>query len=306
VIDAGALARPEELRAALARGLLLLDAAMGTRLIAAGLRLGPRGKGGDACLWNLTHPASVLAIHQSDAAAGAEVLLTNTFGANRRWLARVAGSATAAQVVEINRAAVALARQAAGAGPGADRFVVGDIGPSGAGGDAVEQAALLVGLGVDGLLLETHRLDQAEDTLEALDRAGVCRGRVPLLVSLLDWPEPPERALERLAGLRAEAVGVNCQDGMDAALRFAERLRPATRLPLIVMPAAGPPGRCASPRSFARAVPRLRALAPVAVGGCCGTRSAHLAAVRTAWYDTTVATRPRGAWPRDEEDPDPA
>jgi len=280
VSDAGANARPAALRAALGRGLLLLDAAMGTRLIAAGLRLGAEGADRDACFWNLTHPAAVLAVHRSDAAAGAEVLLTNTFGANRRWLRAVAGAAAAAQLEAINRAAVALARQAAGP----DRFVAGDIGPTGAGADAAEQAALLVALGVDGLVFETHRLDQAEATLTALGRAGVPPGRVPLLVSLLVWPDPLEGALDRLTALGAEAVGVNCLDGMDAAVACAERLRPVSGLPLIVMPAAG---RCwpDAPSAFARAVPRLRALAPVAVGGCCGTTAAHLAALRAAWYD---------------------
>jgi methionine synthase I (cobalamin-dependent) len=285
VIESGALPNAD-FRAALARGFLMLDAAMGTRLLQAGLRLDDPHD--DPCLWNLTHSEAVLAIHRRDAAAGAELLLTNTFGANRRWLKRLGGEAAASRVKEVNQAGVALARQAAGPG----RFVVGDIGPTAAAGagDAVaEQAALLTDFGIDALLFETHRLDQAEQALREVGRCPRRRVRVPLMVSLLDWPDPPDRAVAHLAELGAEAVGVNCQEGMDAALRLAERLRRATALPLIVKPAAGGrvlPAPEGTPEAFAGAVPRLRALRPVLVGGCCGTSEAHLAAVRAAWYDS--------------------
>src|SRR3954470_1098837 len=101
-------------RAALARGPLLLDAALGTRLIARGLD--PARD--DPALWNLDRPDDVLDLHRRDVAAGADALLTNTFGATRLTLARLGRSDA---VVEINRRAVALARQAAGP----DRFVLG-------------------------------------------------------------------------------------------------------------------------------------------------------------------------------------
>jgi methionine synthase I (cobalamin-dependent) len=71
---------------------------------------------------------------------------------------------------------------------------------------------------------------------------------------------------------------------MAAALGPAERLRAATAVPLIVKPAAGRPGGpCDGPETFARALPRLRALGPVLVGGCCGTDDTHLAALKAAW-----------------------
>jgi methionine synthase I (cobalamin-dependent) len=263
-------------RAAIARGFVLLDAAMGTRLLALGLRL----EDDDPCLWNLAHPEAVAAVHRRDVAVGAEVLLTNTFGANRSWLARF-GRGDAAQVVAINRAAVALARQASGPGG----LVAGDIGPTAADGFAVaEQAALLIEAGADALIFETQRFEQAVSALSQLDPST--RDRVPLLVSLVAWPDPPDEAVARLTDLGAEALGANCQDGMASALALAKRLRPATPLPLIVKPASGHPGRSPDgPEAFARAVPRLLGLSPVLVGGCCGTDETHVAALRTAWYD---------------------
>src|SRR5829696_8699488 len=99
--------RPDRFRAALARGPLLLDAAMGTRLMARGLDLAHD----DPCLWNLDRPDEVLDIHRRDLRAGSDAVLTNTFGANRLSLRRLGRSD---QVAAINHRAVELARQAAG------------------------------------------------------------------------------------------------------------------------------------------------------------------------------------------------
>ncbi len=93
--------RPGRLVAAWNRGPLVLDAAMGTRLCARGLDL----RSDDPCLWNLTHPAEVLDLHERDVSAGSQVVFTNTFGANRFWLANYD---RADAVATINRRAVAL------------------------------------------------------------------------------------------------------------------------------------------------------------------------------------------------------
>src|SRR5215207_7751714 len=126
--------RGDRLLSAMARGLLVLDAAMGTRLIARGLDL----SGDDPALWNLSHPEVVRELHTRDVAAGSDAVVTNTFGANRHWLARYG---RAEEVAAINRRAVGLAREAAGPG----RFVLGSIGPttSEAPGAAREQAEAL-------------------------------------------------------------------------------------------------------------------------------------------------------------------
>jgi methionine synthase I (cobalamin-dependent) len=266
----------DRLAASLARGPLVLDAAMGTRLIARGLNLGT----GDPCLWNLDHPGEVAAIHARDVAAGADAILTNTFGANRAWLARFSLSG---RVVAINRRAVALARDAAGP----DRFVLGSIGPT-ASEDPVacrEQAEALIDAGADALVFETHRDAQAEAALSAVRPIAT----VPLLVSLVAWPDAVSVVARRLADLGASALGGNCQPGMGPALRLAEALRRAIDLPIIVKPAASGPGLSipAHPASFAAAVPRLLELGPILVGGCCGATEAHVAALRDACYAGT-------------------
>ncbi len=101
-------------------------------------------------------------------------------------------------------------------------------------------------------------------------------------------------AARRLVDLGASALGGNCQPGMGPALRLAEALRRATDLPLIVKPAAAGPGlpNPADPASFAAAVPRLLALGPVLVGGCCGATEAHVAALRDACYAGMVRSTP--------------
>ncbi len=254
----------------MARGPLVLDAAMGTRLIARGLDLA----GDDPALWNLSHPEVVRELHGRDVAAGSDAVVTNTFGANRCWLARYG---RAGDVTAINRRAVELARAAAGPG----RFVVGSIGPtaSRAPDASREQAEALAVSGVDALLFETHSLEHAE---RALDQVG---GTVslPLLVCLLDWPRSPAEPARRLADLGAAALGANCQHGMEPVLHLAEALHRVTDLPLILKPGAGLPGEPpASPESFARAVSTLEALGARLIGGCCGTTEAHVAALRSA------------------------
>ena len=266
----------DRFRAALAHGPLILDAAMGTRLIARGLDLSCD----DPALWVLAHPELVSDLHARDVAAGSDAVLTNTFGANRVWLARFG---QADQVAAINRRAVALARAAAGP----DRFVIGTIGPTAARQpDACrEQAELLADAGADALLFETHRADEAEIALRAVV------GRVPLalLVSLVTWPDAIAETAQRLADLGAAVLGGNCQDGIEPALRLAERLRPCTDLPLLIKPSAGRPDEGPeTPESFAGAVPRLLTLNVRLLGGCCGTTEAHVAALRGACYPGTI------------------
>jgi methionine synthase I (cobalamin-dependent) len=263
----------------MARGpLLILDAAMGTRLIARGLDL----RDDDPARWNLSHPDEVAAIHAADIAAGAAALLTNTFGANRHWLARFG---LAGAVGPINRRAVAMAREAAGPG----RLVIGSIGPTAA-EDVAEQAELLSEAGADALIFETHTFEQAERALREV-RPGAT---LPLLVSLYAWPDDLHGAARRLIDLGASALGGNCQNGMEPAVRLVEALRKTTDLPLIARPSAGRPGEAlAGPGAFAEAVPRLRAVGPVLVGGCCGTTEAHVAALRAACYAGEVRSPSR-------------
>ncbi len=259
----------DRLRQALDRGPVLLDAAMGTRLIARGLDIDRD----DPALWTVDRPEAVLDVHRLDIEAGADALLTNTFGANANWLSRFGrGDEPAA----INRRAAALARRAGGP----DRPVIGSIGPITADHPEalLEQARALAEGGTDALILETHRLEQAVGSLRRL--GGL---RLPVLVSLFAWTEPIGDIARSLIAEGAFAIGANCQTGMAPALALARRLRAVTDHPLILKPSAGVPTfPLDPPEVFEAAVPELLALGVGLIGGCCGTTEAHVAAMRRA------------------------
>ncbi len=244
---------------------------MGTRLVALGLRLDRD----DPALWNLTHPADVLGLHGRDVAAGSEVLLTNTFGANRGWLDRY-GHGDA--VVSINRKAAELARLAAGPG----RFVLGDIGPSAASrsGAAAEQAAILVESRVDGVLLETYRAGTVESVLAEI--SPVVGGTLPIIVSLWEWPDSIAPLAQRLMELGASILGMNCRPGIDAAVKFVERISQAVSCPLFIKPSAAAETAEGTPAAFGVLMRRLLESKVCILGGCCGTTEAHVAALAAA------------------------
>ncbi len=200
--------------------------------------------------------------------------MTNTFGANRAWLDRF-GEGDQVQV--INQQAVTMARRTVGP----DRPVLGTIGPTTADHPEalLEQVDILVEAGVDALILETHRLDQAEGSLRRLRDVPL-----PILASLFDWPEPIEDSACRLIDAGAFAIGANCQAGITPALALARKLRAVTDHPLLIKPSAGLPGSVLeTPEAFAAAVPELLALGVRLIGGCCGTTEAHVAAMRRAF-----------------------
>ena len=251
---------------------LILDAAHGTRLVAHGLDLAHD----DPTLWSLDHPEHVAELHQLDIAAGSDALLTNSFGANRVWLAKFGREH---DVAAINRAAAALARAAAGAA----RLVFGDIGPT-AGASIEEQVELLIEAGVNALALETF---SAEAALDALGRIVPCAA-LPIIVSLTAWPDDAGDLAHRFEDLGVAAIGVNCVPAA-IALEVATRLRIVSRLPLFVKPAGSTPrGPLETPNDFERLGIALAALAPVLVGGCCGSDERHVAALRRACYDTAA------------------
>ena len=262
--------RPD-FRSALRRGPLLLDAAHGTRLVARGLNLADD----DPCLWNLDRPEEVADLHYFDVAAGSDAVLTNTFGANRAWLARFGRSG---EVAAISLAAVGLARQAAGP----SRFVLGGLGPTASTDPSAfrELAEALAAAGVDALMLETHG---AEAALLGLQQLSEMRVDLPILVGLFLTDAPPADLAARLLDLGATALGGNCQDGMAPALALAEDLRQNSESPLIAKPGGGLPGGPSwSPESFGEAVPALLAAGVRLFGGCCGTTADHLASLRRA------------------------
>lgn len=263
----------DPLAARLARAPILLDAAMGTQLIAQGLDL----SWDDPCLWVDSHPDAVLAVHQGAIAAGAEALFTNTFGANRFWLTRFGRGS---DVAPLNRRAVALARLATGP----DRFVLGSIGPTVLGdgpGPLWEQAETLLDAGADGLVLETFRHEQALaalDALRSLDR--------PIWVGLFDWPESIGSALKQLTGAGAAVVGLNCTADWGLIGRFLTALAEPGTTAGWLKPAGEESGDSGvAPGGFRLLARRLGEIGRGAMGGCCGTTAEHLGAIRAEWDD---------------------
>jgi 5-methyltetrahydrofolate--homocysteine methyltransferase len=247
---------------------LLLDGGMGTRLIELGLDL----RFSDPALWNLSNPEAVAAIHARDIAAGSDVLLSNTFGANASWLGRFG---RAVEMAAINQRAVALARMAAGP----DRFVLGTIGPTASSADFYRaQAEVLVEAGVDGLLLETHSQSAALNGLDAL-RTVINQ---PILVSLASWPLEMRQCARQLVQAGADVLGINCVEP-DRARNWVHALGGGIPVPLLWKPSAShPSARPVTPEELALGLPDLINQGVRLLGGCCGATEAHIAALRSA------------------------
>jgi methionine synthase I (cobalamin-dependent) len=249
---------------------LVLDGGMGTRLIARGLDL----RREDPSAWNLDRPEEVEIIHRADRAAGADVILTNTFGANRHHLARYG---LEGRVERINRQAVSIARSRAGPGG----FVLGDLGYSPSARAIADQAAILMDCGVDALILETYTSRNLAEAVEAVDAPS----GFPIIVSVYSWERGERRLASRLMDRGVSAIGVNCRP-VEEATSLLEAIRedlPEEGCPLLVKPSASDddePGR--TPGVFAAFVPRWLALGARLIGGCCGTTEAHVGAIRSA------------------------
>lgn len=276
---------------------LLLDGAIGTELIARGLRV--RAESTDA--WNVERPDDVRAVHAAYAAAGAHVIQTNTFGSTRPRLSRFKLQDRQAEII---RAAVTLAREAA---PHAT--VIGSLGPTGEtlplGGTPdvgwlrrafAEAAQLLAEAGASAIHLETQ-FHPAE--LQAAIE-GVREGapKLPVIASMalmpgitgLETPHgvPLARMLKAINAAPPDAVGVNCAIEAERMLQAVIALREATTLPVWAKPQAKLSDKCATsrsketPESFARHAMTLVDAGASAIGGCCGTTAASIAALRDA------------------------
>ena len=291
--------------AALERRVLLADGAMGTLLRERGVPVA-------ACLdeQNLSNPELVLAVHREYLTAGAEIIETNTFGANRL---RLRSFGLADKVRAINARGVELAREAT-RDCGHQAFVAGAIGPVGvglaSGGDATlkqarrafsEQAQALIEAGIDLILLETFSsLAEAREAVLAVREAA---SEIPVLAQLTfqrdgrTWTgEEPGDVARELHNAGAHIVGVNCVPGPQAALEIIEEMARATKVKLAAQPNAGHPrvverevAYPVPPHVFAEYVPRLVAAGCAVVGGCCGTTPEHIAAIRSALAGETGA-----------------
>jgi len=284
----------------IARGVFILDGAMGTELFARGIEAGTCND-----YLNIDSPDIVLDIHRAYLQAGSDAVLTNTFGANRYILAR---HGLADKVEKINTAAARIARRAAGD----EKYVLGDIGPS---GDFLEplgnlkpeelkdafteQAKALAAGGVDGFIIETMTaLDEVTIAVEAVKSVG----DLPVFVSLAYDPAgdefktmmgvDPAGAIAKLIPLGVDAIGFNCGGlTLDQYVKLARIYagQAEGKTALLAEPNAGRPELIddkavykVTPEEFGQAAKEIHSAGFNIIGGCCGTTPEHIKAVTTS------------------------
>jgi methionine synthase / methylenetetrahydrofolate reductase(NADPH) len=258
---------------------------------------------------NLRAPESVISLHTSFIQAGAELIETNTFGANRQ---KLRSHYLEDELERINDAGVKLAREAREVS-GKDVFIAGSIGPLGELGEKLtaeerraifaEQAAILDGRGVDLFMVETFfELDELVAAIEAVQSVS----SLPI-VALLTFDEDAEtlggvsarQAAERLAPLELAAIGANHGAGLHAALAALEGMG-SDGHPLAALPNVGlaslSGGRIiyphATPEYFGEFAAHARALGAKLIGGCCGTTPVEIAAIRAAIEEDRAPAAP--------------
>lgn len=274
---------------------LVSDGAWGTFLYQRGLQPGECPE-----LWNVTRRADVAAIAESYIAAGADLILTNSFGGSPH---KLAAFGLAERAAELNEAAAAISRSAAGD----DRFVLGSMGPTGVmlmmgevdeetlvEGFAIQAAALKKG-GVDGLCLETFSaLDEACLAIRAAK--AVTGLEVACTFTFEKTPAgefrtmmgvSPEEMVEAVKEAGADIIGTNCGNGFEQMIEIVRAIRRVdATTPVLVHANAGKPlyvdGKTVFPETPELMVAHLDELLAAGaniVGGCCGTGPAHIRAI---------------------------
>jgi homocysteine S-methyltransferase len=308
----------DDFNSRLRNSILVADGAMGSLLYEA---VGPQ-----RCFeeLNVSQPEAVFRIHQAYIAAGAQVIETNTFGANRHKLAQLG---LAEQAVRFNHRGVKVAREAREAAH-REVLIAGSIGPLGivrqvreVPADEMrsifhEQAAALEERGVDLFVLETFSdLDQLIAAIDAIRSFS----NLPIIAELTFSEEGttfggtrPHEAAERLREKNVQAIGANCTIGPQSLLPILEELAGVPGIPLSAMPNVGFPKRVgdrvaypkSSPEYFALFAREAAALGVHILGGCCGTTPEHIRAMADAVKDVRPATA-AGASAAVEAPPEP-
>lgn len=284
---------------------LLADGAMGTMLYA-------KGASSEQCLEYLvvSRPGWVTEIHQAYAAAGADLIKTHTFGANR---IRLGEYGLAEKVRDLNFKAVRLVRDVREV-TGRALFIAGAVGPLGrrlqpegplteqeARNALCEQVSVLWEAGADLLLFETF-VDLSELEIAVQVARQICD--LPVVASMTFTEDgvtvtglSPATVVQRLRLAGADVAGVNCSVGPTSMLRTVDALHlAAPEMLLSVMPNAGFPERVegrfyypSSPEYFARETPLFLAGGARLIGGCCGTTPMHIRAMRIALDEQLAA-----------------
>ncbi len=289
---------------------VIFDGAMGTMLYSKGVFI---NQCYDAL--NVTSPDLIREVHRAYIKAGAEVIETNSFGANRIKLAQYG---LEGQVAELNHAAVALAREAS-----MDKVLVaGAVGPLGVrlepfGPTSVddafnafrEQMVALKEAGADLFILETfadlHEIEQAIRAARAVDAETPIVAQMTIGVDgLTPYGATAADVAQKLDAWGADVIGLNCSVGPQTILEAVERMTPVTKRKISAQPNAGMPrevgGRSmymASPEYMASYARHLIQAGAKIVGGCCGTTPEHIHAVVEGVRPLSPRTGARGQGP---------
>jgi methionine synthase / methylenetetrahydrofolate reductase(NADPH) len=274
---------------------IVFDGGVGTYLYEKGIYI-------NTCFdeLNLTNPDLVAEVHRDYVNAGADVIETNTFGANRF---KLAPHGLETKVYEINRRGAEIARKVAGG----TTFVAGSIGPLGVQIEPIgklsydeakevfkEQAKGLLEGGVDLIVLETFAL--VSELVQAIRATRELDPKIPIMAQvtvnddgMLLSGATLDAFVNEVTKCDVDVIGLNCSVGPKAMLEALEQLRPLTKIPLSVQPNAGVPqnvgGRniyMTSPEYIAEYAKRFILSGANVVGGCCGTNPEHIKAIRRA------------------------
>jgi len=287
----------EEIKEQLNRRPLLLDGAMGTMLQKYGLRSGECSEG-----WNISHPQVVQKIHQEYIKAGADVILTNTFGANR---IKLSSFDRENNILKINEIAVNIAKRAINKEISSEKriFIAGSVGPTGkilepygdlkvseAYKNYKEQAVILEKAGIDLIILETfYDLEEIRAALKA-----VKENTDLMVIASMTFDKnlktiygvDPERAVIVLENEGADGVGANCGTGPEVLYKVLKIMKKASKTYLMVEPNAGMPELVkdkvvypTSPEVMADYTEKFVKLGLNLIGGCCGTTPLHIKAM---------------------------
>jgi 5-methyltetrahydrofolate--homocysteine methyltransferase len=274
-------------------GPVISDGAWGTQLQIRGMPLGSTPD-----TWNLVQPEKVEEVARAYVEAGSQVILTNTFGANRFILGR---HGMGDKVAEINRIGVEISKKAAqgkamvfaSIGPSGIMLLMGDVSADELQAAFAQQAQAQAAAGADGIVIETMSdLAEAKLALTAAKETGL-----PVVASMtfdsgakLDrtmMGVTPEQAAEQLTSAGADVIGANCGQGIAGYSPICARLHAATDRPIWIKANAGLPqvvdGKAVytqTPDEFASFVPLLVQSGASFIGGCCGTTPEFIKAIK--------------------------
>ena len=284
---------------ALEKGILISDGAMGTMLQGKGLT-----DGGAPELWNVENPTAIEEVLEEYAAAGANLITTNTFGGTR---GRLQMHGLEDRLFELNKAGAEIARKVADRHPGC--FVMGDVGPSGelmepmgtmtvdeAKALFADQIKALVAGGVDAILIET--MSDLQEVEAAVSAAKEVAQELPVIVTFsfdtnmrTMMGVKPEVAVKTLAAQGVRIIGANCGRGVDEMRIIAKELTSARPegVYIITQSNAGLPKLVGgdfvydgTPEEMAKYAHEMKEMGVNVIGSCCGSSPAHTKAMAAA------------------------